>query len=51
MKQIKIVREVFEIDMRIYSGLGVEVSGFGYIPWDGIGGMRNILNSLYAVSE
>jgi hypothetical protein len=51
MKPIKIVREIFEIDLNIYTGLGVEVAGFGYVPWDGIGGMRNILNSLYAVSE
>jgi hypothetical protein len=51
MKQISMVRHVFQLDANIYTGLGVEVAGFGYVPWDGINGMRNILNSLYAVSE
>ncbi len=50
MKQISMVREIFEIDLRIYTGLGVEVAGFGYIPWEQQLWMIDILNSLYAVA-
>ena len=51
MKQISMVRHVFQLEANIYSGLGIETAGFGYVPWPEQRTVINIVSSLYRISE
>lgn len=50
MIQISMIRPIFQLDANIYSGLGIETAGFGYIPWPEQRSMVNLVSSLYRIA-